>query len=54
MKGEIKDTHLYFPVKVLADIKKVAQKNRRSLTAEVIIAVEKHISETNGEKVKRK
>ena len=50
MKAELRDTHLYFPIKVLEGIKRLAEKNRRSLTAEVIIAVEKHLSEarTNG------
>lgn len=43
MKREYKDTHIYFPPKLLDDLKKLAAKNRRSVTAEVIIAVEDRI-----------
>lgn len=45
MKREIKDTHIYLPVKVLADLKKMAQANRRSLTAEIELAVEHRVRE---------
>lgn len=40
MKAETVDTHIYFPIKVWRALKKLAVKNRRSLTAEVVIAVE--------------
>lgn len=51
----IKDTHVYLPVAVLADLKKLAKANRRSMTAEIQIAVERRIQEwkdkQNGEAV---
>lgn len=52
MKRDVKDTHIYFPVKVLNGLKKLAEQNRRSVSAEIVIAVEKHIDEsrTNGTK----
>lgn len=43
MKRAFKDVHVYFPPKVLTELKKLAKRNRRSVTAEVVIAVEKHI-----------
>lgn len=43
MKRVYKDVHIYFPPKVLAELKKLAKRNRRSVTSEVVIAVEKHI-----------
>ena len=45
MKGEVKDTHIYFPAKVLAQLKKMAADNRRSVSAEIVMAVESRISE---------
>lgn len=45
MKREVKDTHVYFPVKVLNRIRKLAAVNRRSVTAEIVIAVEDYIKE---------
>lgn len=51
MKRETKDTHVYFPVKVLTDLKKMAKENRRSVSAEIVIAVEGKVREwkTKGE-----
>ncbi len=45
MKKDTQDTHIYFPREVYEALKKQADINRRSLTAEVVIAVEKHIAE---------
>lgn len=51
MKQQVRDTHIYFPVKVLEQVKKLAEKNRRTMTAEVVIAVERHLEAArNGEK----
>jgi hypothetical protein len=52
MKREVEDTHIYFPVKVLNGIRKLADRNRRSVSAEIVIAAEKHLAEsrTNGTK----
>jgi hypothetical protein len=49
MKRETEDTHIYFPKKVLTELRKWAKVNRRSVTAETIIAVEKYIEgQRNG------
>lgn len=45
MKRDVKDTHIYFPVKVLTDLKKMAAANRRSISAEIVIAVENKVRE---------
>jgi hypothetical protein len=44
MKGQVKDTHIYFPVKILSQLKKLADRNRRSVSAEIVIAVEEKLS----------
>lgn len=49
MKGRIKDTHIYFPVKVLTELKKMAERNRRSVSAEIVMAVEEKL-EREGKK----
>lgn len=49
MGRQVQDTHIYFPIKVWRAIKKLAQQNRRSLSAEIVIAVEEYIAkEKNG------
>jgi hypothetical protein len=52
MKRDVKDTHIYFPVKVLNDIRKLAAVNRRTVSAEIVIAAERHVEAskptTNG------
>lgn len=53
MRKDIKDTHIYFPVKVLERLRKLAAANRRSLSAEIVIAVEKHVGDAGGKRVKR-
>jgi len=50
MKREVEDTHIYFPVKVLNGIRKLAEKNRRSVSAEMVIAAERYIAESKGDK----
>lgn len=45
MKAAVKDTHIYFPVKVLEGIKKLAALNRRTVSAEIVIAVERHVAQ---------
>lgn len=57
MKANVKDAHVYFPVKVLQEIKKIAERNRRSVSAEMIIAAERYIAESksdNGRPAARK
>jgi len=54
-KKGIEDTHVYFPVKVLNGIRKVAARERRSVSAQIVIAVEEYVrkfdeSRTNGSK----
>jgi hypothetical protein len=49
MKRDVKDVHIYFPVKVLRGIKKIAERNRRSVSAEMIIAAERYITELKSE-----
>lgn len=51
MKKESIDTHIYFPPAVFRAIKKLAAKERRSISAEIVMAVEAHIKkkgESNG------
>ena len=51
VKGKIKDTHIYFPIKVLAELKKLAEQNRRSVSAEIVMAVEEKLArEKKGER----
>jgi len=58
MKRDVEDAHIYFPVKVLNGMRKLAEKNRRSVSAEMVIAAERHIEEskleTNGTRKERK
>lgn len=49
MKRDVKDAHIYFPARVLKDIKRIAERNRRTVTAEVVIAVESYIAESKSE-----
>jgi hypothetical protein len=51
MKRETKDVHIYFPVNVLQKLKKLAERNRRSVSAEIVIAVESHVG--NDKKVNK-
>lgn len=39
---EKQEAHIYFPLDVFEKLKKLAAKNRRTISAEVVIAVEKH------------
>lgn len=50
MKGAVKDTHIYFPVKVLSEIKKLAERNRRTVSAEIVMAVEEKIAREKEKK----
>lgn len=52
MKQDTKDTHIYFPVAVFRAIKKVAADNRRTISAEIVIAVESHIANSRVKKDK--
>lgn len=45
MKPQTKDVHIYFPVPVLAALKKLAKENRRSVSAEIVLAVENKVRE---------
>lgn len=54
-RAEAEDTHIYFPKKVLTELRKWAGINRRSVTAETVIAVEEYIQrmrEAKNAKVK--
>lgn len=42
---DTKDTHIYFPAKVHAEVKKMAQANRRTVSAEIVLAVEEKVRE---------
>jgi len=44
MSRQFKDTHIYFPPAVFDRMKQLATLNRRSMSAEVIIAVEEHLT----------
>lgn len=56
MKRDVEDAHIYFPKKVLTELRKWAAINRRSVTAETVVAVEEYVQrmrETkNGSKTK--
>lgn len=43
-KRESIDTHIYFPPEVFKSIKKLAGLQRRSISAEIVIAVESHLA----------
>ncbi len=45
MKQQTKDTHIYFPLKVFAKVKKMAETNRRSISAEIVLAMENKVRE---------
>jgi hypothetical protein len=45
MKGATKEAHIYFPAKILAEIKKMAQVNRRTVSAEIVLAMEDRVRE---------
>lgn len=42
---DTEDTHIYFPRKLLNKVRKLAVKNRRSMSAEVVVAVAKHVED---------
>lgn len=42
-RQETEDTHIYFPKKVLTELRKWAAINRRSVTGETIVAVEEYV-----------
>lgn len=44
MKREHVDTHIYFPPEVFKGIKHLAGLTRRSISAEIVIAVEAHLT----------
>lgn len=48
MKREVEDTHIYFPVKVLNGMRKLAASNRRSVSAEMVVAAERYIAENKS------
>lgn len=56
MKRDVEDAHIYFPKKVLTELRKWAVINRRSLTAETVVAVEEYVQRLreakNGSRVK--
>lgn len=45
MKRDVEDTHIYFPRKVLNDLRKMAKANRRTVTAEVVLMAENKVRE---------
>lgn len=56
-RQDTEDTHIYFPKKVLNELRKWAKVNRRSVTAETVVAVERYIEQMraeNGSKTKEK
>lgn len=44
MKRQTVDTHIYFPPEVFSGIKQLAGLNRRSISAEIVMAVESHLT----------
>lgn len=48
-RDDTEDTHIYFPKKVLNELRKWAKVNRRSVTAETVIAVERHVQQLRTE-----
>jgi hypothetical protein len=45
---KVVDTHIYFPAKVWAALKRLAKRNRRSLSAQIVIAVEQMLERENS------
>jgi hypothetical protein len=50
VNGQIKDTHIYFPKRLYEQLKKLAVKNRRSMSAEIVIAVEERVTREKEKK----
>lgn len=48
-KDTTTDTHIYFPSKVLLDVKKMAAANRRTVSAEIVLAMENKVREWKSE-----
>lgn len=56
-RQDTEDTHIYFPKKVLNELRKWAKVNRRSVTAETVVAVERYVEQMraeNGSKTKER
>lgn len=43
-RDKANEAHVYFPPKVYEALRKLAETNRRTLSAEIVIAVEKHLT----------
>lgn len=54
MRRDVEDAHIYFPKKVITELRKWARYNRRSVTAETVIAVERYIEQLRAENGKMK
>lgn len=52
MKRDTKDVHIYFPLKVLNQLKRLAGRNRRSVSAEIVIAVEEKLTRDDKERTR--
>lgn len=44
MKRETVDTHIYFPPEVFKGVKRLAELQRRSISAQIVMAVEEHLT----------
>lgn len=49
-KQNTKDTHIYFPVAMYDRIKKLAARERHTISVEIVIAVENHLKANGGKK----
>ena len=54
MRRDVKDTHVYFPVKLLAELKRMAAANRRTVSAEIVMAVEVRVEGWRAEGEKKR
>lgn len=54
MRRDTEDAHIYFPKKVIAELRQWAKYNRRTLTGETVVAVERYIQQMRVENGKAK
>ncbi len=54
MKTKTTDTHIYFPTDLHKKLKALAKKNRRTISAEAVIAIEDHVRESAKQSEEKK
>jgi len=47
-KKNIQEAHIYFPLELYNEVKELAQKERRTLNGQVLLMIEKFLSESKN------